>query len=125
MVPKGSCSFDFLFSPSFLSSRLAKARTKKEEKEKTPPSLSHVPSPLLVPRTDKGPHLVAAPVDPVLVPAARPRHLDEGGDDEEAEAGEGAGGAVAVLGGALFAVEGVDAIVGVLRGEGAARPHFG
>lgn len=93
------------------------------------PTKSLIPRPLLVPRADKRPHLLTAPIDPVLVlvlvPAAAPGRLDDGGGGEGAEAGEGAGDAVAVAGGASFAQERVDAVVGVLCGEGAADPHGG
>lgn len=91
------------------------------------PTKSLIPSPLLVPRADKRPHLLTPPIDPVLVlvPAAAPGRLDDGGGGEGAEAGEGAGDAGAVAGGASFAPERVDAVVGVLCGEGAADPHGG
>lgn len=83
-----------------------------------------IPTPLLIPRANKRPHLLTSPIDAV-VPAAPAGRLYERGLGEEAEAGEGAGDAVAVAGGALFVQEGVDAVVGVLCGEGAADAHGG
>lgn len=74
-------------------------------------SLSLIPSPLLIPRANEVPHLVTAPIDAILIPAAPTGHLYERGGDEEAEAGERAREAVAVGGGALFAEMRVDAVV--------------
>lgn len=86
---------------------------------------SLIPTPLLVPWTNERPDRLAPPINPILIPRAPPGHLYESGGDEEAEAGEGAGDAVAVAGGALFALEGVDAVLGMLGGEGAAETHGG
>ena len=65
------------------------------------------------------------PIDPVLVPTAPTGQFDERGGGEEAEAGESAGDAIFVVGDTLFVEEGVDAVVGVLGGEGAAETHGG
>ena len=88
-----------------------------------PPSV--IPTPLLVLRAKKRPHFLTAPIDAILIPAARTGHLYESGGHEGAEAREGAKDAAAVAGDALFAEEGVDAVVGVLCGEGAAETHGG
>ena len=84
---------------------------------------SRIPPQLLIPRPSKIPHLLAPPIDAILIPAAPSRHFDECGGDEEAEAGESADDAVAVAGDALFVHEGIDAVVGVLCWEGAAETH--
>ena len=88
-------------------------------------SPSLIPSQLLIPRANERPHLLTSPIDLILVPAAPTDHFDESGGDEEAEAGESAGNAVAVVGRALFVEEGIGAVVGVLCGEGATEKHGG
>ena len=97
--------------------------TKKEITKSKNRVNQSIPTHLLVPRAHKGPHVLAPPIDAVLVPETAARQLYEGGADEEAEAGEGAGDAVAVAGGPLFVGEGVDAVVRVVGGEGAAEAH--
>lgn len=86
---------------------------------------SLISSQVLIPRANERPHLLTSPIDPILIPAAAPGHFDEGGGDEEAEAGECADNAAAVVGRALFVEEGIDAVVGVLCGEGATEKHGG
>lgn len=86
---------------------------------------SLIPRPLFVPRANKRPHLLTSPINPILIPTAPTGQLYKSRGNEEAEAGECAGDAVAVAGGALFVEEGIDAVVRMLCGEGAAETHGG
>ena len=82
---------------------------------------SNIPIPL--PRPNKPQHHLTPPLDPVLIPLTRPRHLDPFRTEVKLEPGQGSRERVRVRGCALLAREGVDAVVGVDGGEGAAEAH--
>ncbi len=91
-----------------------------------PPFLLIPPSPFpLFPRPHKFPHRLAPPIDAVFIPPTPAHQPDESAIDRVAEADEGARERVALGGNAPLAAEGVDAVVGVPGGEGAAEGHGG